>query len=73
MAHRCTGAQLLPGLTSDSVARAAAENPAWEVAPSAGQGVFAVEECLERLLERVRREKAEAAAEEAAGVGNALA
>ena len=53
MALRC-GQKLLPGLTSASVERAAAENPEWEVASCAGQGVFAIEECLERLLRRVR-------------------
>ena len=62
----CCGSHLLPALTSDSVRRAALEHPAWWVAPSAGQGVFAVEECLERLLERVRREKAEDAQLQAA-------
>ena len=56
MAQQC-GVQLLPGLTSKSVERAAAEHPEWHVAPSAGQGVFAIEECLELLLARVRREK----------------
>ena len=40
------------------VAHAAEAHPDWYVAPSAGQGVFAVEECLERLLARVRAEKA---------------
>ena len=62
----CCGSHLLPALTSDSVRRAALEHPAWWVAPSAGQGVFADEECLERLLERVRREKAEDAQLQAA-------
>mmetsp|Transcript_33085 Transcript_33085/g.104025 ORF Transcript_33085/g.104025 Transcript_33085/m.104025 type:complete len:333 (+) Transcript_33085:68-1066(+) len=57
MAERC-GVHLLPGLTSASVAHAAEAHPDWYVAPSAGQGVFAVEECLERLLARVRAEKA---------------
>lgn len=56
MAARC-GQQLLPGITSKSIERAAAENPAWVVAPSAGQGVFAFEECVEALLQRVRSEK----------------
>ena len=56
MAQRC-GTHLLPGLTSDSVARAAMEHPEWQVASRSGQGVFAIEECLEQLLERVRREK----------------
>jgi len=53
MARQC-GLQLLPGLTSDSVRRAAMEHPEWHVAASAGQGVFAIEECLEMLLQRVR-------------------
>uniref|UniRef100_A0A7S3BYA0 Trehalose-phosphatase n=1 Tax=Haptolina ericina TaxID=156174 RepID=A0A7S3BYA0_9EUKA len=56
MARRC-GTQLLPGLTSPSVERAALENPEWQVASCAGQGVFAIEECLETLLRRVRAEK----------------
>ena len=34
------------------------EHPEWQVASRSGQGVFAIEECLELLLERVRREKA---------------
>lgn len=67
MANKC-GMHLLPGLTSDSVKRAAAEHPEWMVADAAGQGVFAIEECLEKLLERVRRDKAEDAAEKAAGL-----
>ena len=57
MAERCA-VHLLPGLTSDSVKRAAMEHPDWVVAPSAGQGVFAIEECLSQLLERVREEAA---------------
>ena len=61
-ALRC-GQQLLPGLTSASVERAAAENPQWEVASCAGQGVFAIEECLERLLRRVREDTAAAGTE----------
>ena len=52
MARRCEGGQLLPGLTSKSVARAALEHPEWRVAERAGQGVFAIEELLEALLER---------------------
>ena len=60
MASRC-GVHYLPGLTSDSVARAAQEHPGWFVPPNEGTGVFAIEACLERLLERVKREKAEAA------------
>ena len=59
---RSAAAHLLPGLTSDSVARAAMEHPEWQVASRSGQGVFAIEECLEQLLERVRREKAAALA-----------
>ena len=56
MARRC-GVHLLPGLTSKSVERAALEHPEWYVPPHAGQGVFAIEECLAQLLERVRQEK----------------
>ena len=59
MARQC-GTQLLPGLTSKSVARAAAEHPEWQVASRKGQGVFAIEELLEGLLQRVRRERREA-------------
>ena len=68
MAERCA-IHLLPGLTSDSVRRAAMEHPGWVVAPSEGTGVFAIEECLEILLERVRREKAAAPEAEAAAAG----
>ena len=57
MAMRC-GTHYLPGLTSDSVRRAAMEHPDWVVPPNEGTGVFAIEACLERLLERVRSEKA---------------
>jgi hypothetical protein len=60
MARRCEGGQLLPGLTSKSVARAALEHPEWKVAARAGQGVFAIEELLEGLLEQVRSESREA-------------
>ena len=60
MARRCEGGQLLPGLTSKSVARAAMEHPEWKVASRAGQGVFAIEELLEGLLEQVRSERREA-------------
>eukprot|EP00928_Gymnodinium_smaydae_P037362 TRINITY_DN25951_c0_g3_i1.p1 TRINITY_DN25951_c0_g3~~TRINITY_DN25951_c0_g3_i1.p1 ORF type:complete len:323 (-),score=58.29 TRINITY_DN25951_c0_g3_i1:216-1184(-) len=56
MANRC-GLQFLPGLTSDSVRQAATEHPDWVVAPNEGTGVFAIEVCLEMLLERVKREK----------------
>jgi len=56
MAERC-GGHYLPGLTSDSARQAAAANPSWHVAKKAGQGVFAIEECLEDLLERVKREQ----------------
>jgi hydroxymethylpyrimidine pyrophosphatase-like HAD family hydrolase len=56
MAQRC-GSQLLPGLTSDSVRRAAAEHPEWQVASTAGQGPVAIEECLEKLLARARGDK----------------
>ena len=62
MARRCEGGQLLPGLTSKSVARAALEHPEWKVAARAGQGVFAIEELLESLLEQVRSERREAGA-----------
>jgi phosphoserine phosphatase len=57
MANQCGYARHLPGLTSDSVRRAAAENPSWRVASKAGQGVFAIEQCLEELLEQVRKER----------------
>jgi len=54
MAERC-GIHMLPGLTSDSVKAAAiCEQPGWYVANTVGQGVFAIEECLEVLLERAR-------------------
>ena len=59
MARQCAF-QYLPGLTSASVREAAAENPAWRVASKAGQGVFAIEECLEEILEGVRSAKADA-------------
>lgn len=64
MAQRC-GAHYLPGLTSDSVSRAAMEHPSWIVPPNEGTGVFAIETCLEQLLERVRREKKAQGAPEA--------
>eukprot|EP00966_Prymnesium_polylepis_P278080 6425470-Prymnesium_polylepis.1 len=65
MLHRCRG-------SSESVRRAAAAHPSWRVAARAGQGVFAIEECLEVLLARARREKEEAAAGgEAAEVADA--
>lgn len=54
MAEMC-GAHFLPGLTSRSVMRAADMNPSWHVSPRAGQGVFAVEECLTKLLGWARR------------------
>ena len=60
MARRCEGGQLLPGLTSKSVARAALEHPEWTVAARAGQCVFAIEELLEVLLEQARSEGREA-------------
>lgn len=56
MALQC-GTHMLPGLTSESVTRAAMEHPQWQVASKSGQGVFAIEECLELLLDRVRKEK----------------
>mmetsp|Transcript_37547 Transcript_37547/g.62167 ORF Transcript_37547/g.62167 Transcript_37547/m.62167 type:complete len:335 (-) Transcript_37547:308-1312(-) len=55
MAQQC-GVHLLPALTSRSVERAAAENPTWQVASRSGEGVFAIEELLEQLLQRVRAE-----------------
>ena len=58
MAERC-GLQLLPGLTSESVKRAAAAHPEWRVAATAGQGVFAIEELLEGLLAEVKSEARE--------------
>ena len=65
MARLC-GTHLLPGLTSASVARAAAEHPGWRVASRVGQGVFAIEELLEGLLEEVRQEGRAAGLQEAA-------
>ena len=59
MARQCA-THLLPGLTSDSVRASAADNPSWQVAERAGQGVFATEELLESLLARVRAERAQA-------------
>lgn len=58
MARQC-GTQLLPGLTSESVRRAAKEHPEWTVASRAGQGVFAIDELLEGLLAAVRQPAAE--------------
>jgi 3-deoxy-D-manno-octulosonate 8-phosphate phosphatase KdsC-like HAD superfamily phosphatase len=69
MAEQC-GTHMLPALTSASVRAAAAANPGWAVSSRAGQGVFAVEECLATLLERARREKA---AEETAALDTDLA
>ncbi|KAL9178331.1 hypothetical protein ACHAXT_001759 [Thalassiosira profunda] len=53
MAEQC-GIHMLPGLTSESVKEAAARQPSWKVAKTAGQGVFAIEECLEALVERAK-------------------
>jgi len=54
MAEQC-GIHMLPGLTSESVKAAAiCEQPSWYVANTVGQGVFAIEECLEVLLDRAR-------------------
>jgi 3-deoxy-D-manno-octulosonate 8-phosphate phosphatase KdsC-like HAD superfamily phosphatase len=50
MAAECA-VHLLPALTSDSVVSAVRVNPAWRVAERCGQGVFAIEELLEALLE----------------------
>lgn len=50
----CCGLHMLPALTSASVRRAALEHPDWHVANRADQGVFAVEELLAYLLERVQ-------------------
>ena len=52
---------------SDAARHAAEENADWLVASRAGEGVFAIEECLEMLLARVRAEKAAEAAEGGAG------
>ena len=57
MAEKCA-IHHLPSLTSASVAAAAAQHPEWQVARTAGMGVFAVEECLEALLERAMAEDA---------------
>jgi len=56
MAKQC-GIQMLPGLTSESVEAAAARHPSWQIAEAAGQGVFAIEECLEAILQRVKEEQ----------------
>lgn len=50
MAAECA-VHLLPALTSDSIVAAVRANPAWRVAERCGQGVFAIEELLEGLLE----------------------
>eukprot|EP00571_Detonula_confervacea_P001088 CAMPEP_0172314028 /NCGR_PEP_ID=MMETSP1058-20130122/21483_1 /TAXON_ID=83371 /ORGANISM="Detonula confervacea, Strain CCMP 353" /LENGTH=357 /DNA_ID=CAMNT_0013027781 /DNA_START=75 /DNA_END=1145 /DNA_ORIENTATION=+ len=64
MAEQC-GIHMLPGLTSDSVKAAAAQQPSWQIAKTVGQGVFAIEECLETLLERAKIEKRQRQEEEA--------
>lgn len=56
MAEQC-GTHWLPGLTSRSVVFEAAIHPSWHVAKKAGQGVFAIEECLEALLYRAEAEQ----------------
>ena len=66
MAEMC-GAHFLPGVTSQSVMRAADANPSWHVSNRAGQGVFAVEDCLIKLLAWARRDSG------AAGDDDALA
>ena len=72
MAERCA-VHYLPGLTSQSVSRAAAEHPEWHVASKAGQGVFAIEECLEQLLERVVREQEGGTVDVGGGGGSGVA
>ena len=52
MATQCSMG-MLPSLTSDSVREALEQNPQWTVARKAGQGVFATEELLEMLLQKV--------------------
>jgi len=56
MAEQC-GVHLLPSLTSFSIKNAVSHNPSWYVPTTVGQGVFATEECLEKLLERVMAEQ----------------
>lgn len=53
MAQACGGGHYLPSLTSASIVKAVKENPSWEVAERAGQGVFAIEEILRRILATV--------------------
>ena len=55
MARRCEGGQLLPGLPPRA-SRAPRSSIEWRVAERAGQGVFAIEELLEALLEQARSE-----------------
>lgn len=56
MAEQC-GVHLLPSLTSFSIKNAVSRNPSWFVPKAVGQGVFATEECLEKLLSRVMTEQ----------------
>jgi hydroxymethylpyrimidine pyrophosphatase-like HAD family hydrolase len=55
MAREC-GIHALPSLTSFSIKSAVARNPRWYIPQTVGQGVFATEECLEKLLESVALE-----------------
>lgn len=50
MAEECAF-HLLPSLTSESIVRAVRAHPEWRVAKRCGQGVFAIEELLESLLD----------------------
>lgn len=52
MAREC-GIHALPSLTSFSIKSAVDQNPSWYIPETVGQGVFATEECLEKLLESV--------------------
>ena len=56
MAEQC-GVHLLPSLTSFSIKNAVSRNPSWHVPKAVGLGVFATEECLEKLLSRVMAEQ----------------
>eukprot|EP00287_Rhodomonas_sp_CCMP768_P017850 CAMPEP_0202822352 /NCGR_PEP_ID=MMETSP1389-20130828/11008_1 /ASSEMBLY_ACC=CAM_ASM_000865 /TAXON_ID=302021 /ORGANISM="Rhodomonas sp., Strain CCMP768" /LENGTH=267 /DNA_ID=CAMNT_0049495255 /DNA_START=42 /DNA_END=845 /DNA_ORIENTATION=- len=52
MAREC-GTGYLPSITSESVRSRLSAEPRWHVAETAGSGVFATEEILERLLVQV--------------------
>jgi hydroxymethylpyrimidine pyrophosphatase-like HAD family hydrolase len=52
MAEQC-GVHFLPSLTSFSIKNAVKRHPRWYIPKTVGQGVFATEECLKKILERV--------------------